>query len=195
MNIAPSPSRAGRTADCGDSAISGKEFAVIRDIAQNNHTDQRAIARRAGISLGLTNLLLRRLIQKGCVKARQLTKKKIQYLLTSKGFKEKAKKSYSYTLRTLELFKSVREKIRDLVMEHYNAGAREFAILGDNDELSPVAAMVFTELSSMGIRYRHNKKMRDKKNTLYILPLYDKSGEIKPIDLIEYLSDSGIWYQ
>ncbi len=40
-------------------------------------------------------------IKKGYVKALQLNRRKIQYMLTPKGFSEKAKKSYSYTVRTI----------------------------------------------------------------------------------------------
>ena len=85
------------------SKVSEKEFAVINEISNNHLPDQRTIADRAGISLGMTNLIIKRLIGKGYIKAKQLDKRKIQYLITPKGFSEKANKSYNFALKTINL--------------------------------------------------------------------------------------------
>ena len=71
--------------------ISEKEYAIIREIHKNHIPDQRTLATRTGISLGMTNIIIKKLIKKGYIKAKQLNQKKIQYILTPKGFTEKAR--------------------------------------------------------------------------------------------------------
>ena len=118
--------------------ISEKEFAVIREISNNHLPDQRTIATRTGISLGLTNLIMKRLVKMGYVKAKQLTSKKIQYILTPIGFKEKAKKSYNFTLKTINTVKTMREAIQGLIVKRNKAGITNFEIHGDS-ELADIA--------------------------------------------------------
>ena len=48
------------------------ELAVLRVVQENERTAQRDIARRAGISLGMTNAILKRLSQKGFLTVRRI---------------------------------------------------------------------------------------------------------------------------
>jgi len=176
--------------------ISEKEFAVIREISNNHLPDQRTIATRTGISLGLTNLIIKRLVNKGYVKARQLNQKKIQYLLTPKGFSEKARKSYSFTLRTINVLKDMRMRIQELILEHHAKGATEFTIKS-NHELSDIADIIevaFRNLSHPKINYKReitNSKDADAKLVLAV-QYGDKNIDCH-IDLIVYLADLGIF--
>ena len=58
---------------------------------------------------------------------------KVEYILTPKGLAEKAKKSYNYVLKTVNLVKLVREEIAKIVLEEYNKGQKKFVILGSDD--------------------------------------------------------------
>lgn len=67
---------------------------VIKEIEANPNTTQRTISRKLGISLGKTNYILKELIKKGFIKGRSFSNnpgkiKKINYLLTEKGFRER----------------------------------------------------------------------------------------------------------
>ena len=95
--------------------ITEKEFAVIKEISGNHLPDQRTISHRTGISLGLTNLIIKRLITKGYIKATQLNRKKIQYMLTPKGFSEKADKSYRFALKTITHFRMLKDNIQNIL--------------------------------------------------------------------------------
>ncbi|MCK5578392.1 MAG: winged helix-turn-helix transcriptional regulator [Planctomycetes bacterium] len=130
--------------------VSEKEFEVIRQIAGNHQANatavnQREIAQRTGMSVGMTNLIIKRLVTKGYVKLKQLTPKKIQYLLTPKGFAEKAKKSYRFTLKTINLLGQMKSQIRQLIEEEYQKGVRRFIIIGQGE----LAGLV--KVSSQGL--------------------------------------------
>ena len=47
--------------------VSEKEFAVIQEIHKNEMPDQRMIAHKTGISLGMTNMIIQRLIERGYI--------------------------------------------------------------------------------------------------------------------------------
>jgi DNA-binding MarR family transcriptional regulator len=172
--------------------ISEKEFAVIREISNNHLPDQRLIATRAGISLGLTNLIIKRLIKKGYIKAKQLDRKKIQYLLTPKGFSEKAKKSYNFTLRTIGFFTTIREKLQELITSGCQKGAIEFAISG-NDELADIVEFALKNMPDKTVKFsRNSKESTSDGKTLLTVYTAEKNYSV---DIMDTLVESGLFYQ
>ena len=66
-----------------------REFELINIIGADLGSNQRDLSRHLDLSLGLTNMLVRRLVTKGLIRISQLNKRKVQYVLTAKGFAEK----------------------------------------------------------------------------------------------------------
>ncbi|MDD5660323.1 MAG: MarR family EPS-associated transcriptional regulator [Candidatus Omnitrophica bacterium] len=67
---------------------------IFKELEIKPNITQRDLSTRLNISLGKTNYLLRELILKGFIKAKNFTSnpsrlKKIQYLLTDRGLEEK----------------------------------------------------------------------------------------------------------
>lgn len=174
--------------------ISEKEFAVIQEISNNNLPDQRTIASKTGISLGLTNLIIQRLVRHGYLKVQQLNKKKIQYLLTPKGFAEKTKKSYNYTLKTVLLFKVVREKIQTLIADRHSKGAGRFVISG-NSELADIANLAFNNLVNSNIKHERIRGHGVSDNDAVITIQFAKTKSEEVINLFSYLSNEGLFYK
>ncbi len=92
-------------------AIAENEYAVIREIAREPVRTQRDLSRSAGLSLGMTNLILKRLTRKGLIKVRHLDWNRTQYLLTPKGALEKTRKTFDYALYTVRLFRQLQENM------------------------------------------------------------------------------------
>lgn len=166
--------------------INDKEFAVIREISNHHKPTQRHIAKKVGISLGLTNLIIKRLIKKGYIKIREVPPRTIQYMLTPKGFSEKAKKSYHFTLRTINSIKTIKENIQEIIIKQYNQGAREFTILG-NGELATLAEIALRDLNLKDINYScvENKSIENKPTCNLIVNINEMN---KKIDLLSELS-------
>jgi DNA-binding MarR family transcriptional regulator len=110
--------------------ISEREFEIINIIASNATTTQRQLAADTHMSVGLINILLKRLVLKGFLRARQLDRKKVEYLLTPRGIVEKAQKSYRYTLKTIESFDILRLRISSIVQKMTGNGFRAIAVVG-----------------------------------------------------------------
>ncbi|MFA6129458.1 MAG: MarR family EPS-associated transcriptional regulator [Candidatus Omnitrophota bacterium] len=69
-------------------------FLIFKELEASPNATQRDISSRLNISLGKTNYLLRELILKGFIKAKNFTDnpgklRKIRYLLTEKGLEER----------------------------------------------------------------------------------------------------------
>ncbi|MHB9155383.1 MAG: hypothetical protein ACYC5N_06790 [Endomicrobiales bacterium] len=167
--------------------ITEKELAVIREISNNHLPDQRTIATRTGQSLGLTNLIIKRLIIKGYIKAKQLNQKKIQYLLTPKGFSEKAKKSYSYALKTVNLVKMMRESLQHLVDEECKKGADYFEICGVG-ELSNIAELTFKNIGIEVVTYKRIEANPSDTHESLLIVYSSKNNTKKTINLLTFVS-------
>lgn len=170
--------------------IDEKEFCVIREIANNHHPNQREIAQKLGISVGLTNIIIKRLVRKGCIKIDQLNRRKLQYLLTPKGFKEKAKRSYHYTLKTIASIREMKMKIQRIVLEKSKGGNYRFAVFGEG-ELADLVEIALRELHSKGIAYRRvgGTEAIGSDEILLISEPHLGNHHVKGINIFEWLAE------
>ncbi|MBI5078417.1 winged helix-turn-helix transcriptional regulator [Candidatus Saganbacteria bacterium] len=110
-----------------------KEMRIIEEISRRSDLTQRELSARTRLSLGAVNIILKRMLRRGVIKTKSLTPRKVEYFLTPKGFSEKARKSYNYVLKTVNLVKMVREEIAKIILEEYNQGQKKFIVLGGDD--------------------------------------------------------------
>ena len=110
-----------------------REFELVNIIGAQLASNQRELSRHMDISLGMTNMLLHRLIAKGYIRIQQLDKRKIQYILTPKGFTEKMRKSVKYTIKTLNSIGIIKSRLKEIMQKIYEDGERDFYVLGGSD--------------------------------------------------------------
>lgn len=60
---------------------------------------QRVLARQAGLSLGMTNALLKRFFERGWIKLTRLDARKVHYAMTPEGIEEIARKAVGFFVR------------------------------------------------------------------------------------------------
>jgi len=132
--------------------IGDYEYKIIDEIGKDLNTTQRKISRQIGLSLGMTNIIIKRLIAKGYVKVKGLNRRSFQYILTPRGFAEKIKKTHRYLLRTIDTLRTVREKIQDTVLEYYEKGEKNFTILGKG-EFADLVEISLRDMGKKDLRY------------------------------------------
>lgn len=115
--------------------LAEKEFILIQEIAKKETHTQRSLSESIGLSLGTTNLLIKRLARKGLIKITQLDWKRTQYLLTIKGALEKTNKAYNHALYTIRLFRQIQENINTAMRREYDAGRRDFHLVAGDEIL------------------------------------------------------------
>jgi DNA-binding MarR family transcriptional regulator len=110
-----------------------REFELVNIIGAELGANQRDISRMMELSLGMTNMLIRRLISKGFIRIQQLNQRKVEYILTPKGVSEKTRKSVNYTLKTINSLGLIRNRLREVIKNLDQQGYRKFFILGMSD--------------------------------------------------------------
>lgn len=86
----------------------------ILDAVESNHdVSQRSLANDLGIALGLTNLLVKRLVRKGWVQVSNIRPNRVSYLITPTGIAEKARLSREYFDSSLHFYRKTRSRIQD----------------------------------------------------------------------------------
>ena len=112
-------------------------------IETRDHVTQRSLASEVGIALGLTNIYLKRCINKGLVKVRKAPARRYAYYLTAKGFAEKARLTAKYLARSLSFFRMAREDCSDLFRSCSARGLNRIVLIGAGDlcEIATLAAL------------------------------------------------------
>ena len=112
---------------------SDKESIILEQIYYNDSQKQRELADKAGISLGMTNAVLKRLVEKGWLVTKRLNSRNISYEVSPAGQKELFGQEYSYFKRTIENILFYKERIEQLVSEAVAAGYKSIVLVGNSD--------------------------------------------------------------
>jgi len=134
--------------------LNEREFELINIVGAKVSTNQRDLSQHMDLSLGMVNMLIRRLISKGYIRIKQLNKRKVEYLLTPKGFSEKMRKSVKYALKTINSIGSIRNCLKGVLSDVIEEGKRDFYILGESD-FAVLVEMTLKELCSDIYRLIH----------------------------------------
>ena len=128
-----------------NSSLSDNERLLL-DAVSDESLSQRKISSVTGLSLGMTNMLLKKLASKGYIKIITLNGRTLRYILTRQGMKEKLRKSYDFLLRSVSEVLAIRGRVGDAARE-YAGEDTVFVVLGEN------------ELSSMVIEFLNEKRL------------------------------------
>jgi len=172
-------------------SLNEHEFELINIIGAELGANQRDLSRQLDISLGMTNLLIRRLIAKGYIRIRQLNKKKTQYILTPKGFTEKYHKSIRYTLKTIRSIGLIREQLNIVIKRLYDQGERVFFILGSSD-LVELVEMSLSHCKWAGVKFSRVEQIPDNPLGVILICKEEIDASLYPttqcVDLIKELA-------
>ena len=124
-----------------------RELKVLEEFAADSNLTQRHLAKKLEVALGLTNLMIRRLVKKGYVKAVSLRQNRIRYLITPKGITEKTRLTYEYLEYSLHLYRRVREVLSERLREVSRRGGTNVIFFGTGE----VAEIAFLTLKELGL--------------------------------------------
>jgi DNA-binding MarR family transcriptional regulator len=136
-----------------ETSITDKSYRVLEILAAGRELSQREVAQQSGLSLGMVNLILKRLITTGYIKASNLNQKKIEYILTPKGLAEKMARSYAYFVRAYRAFQESQSRVETLLNPLLKKGHRKFVIVGDG-EIAKLVEMILKTHAIDGVTVR-----------------------------------------
>ena len=101
-------------------------YKLLKLVEEDPHLSQREIAKQMGISLGKANYCIKSLIDKGYIKAKNFyksdTKGAYMYILTPRGWDEKARVTYRFLRRKMDEYEEIQELIERLKSETEQLG-------------------------------------------------------------------------
>jgi EPS-associated MarR family transcriptional regulator len=96
-------------------------YKLLKLLEPNPQLSQREVAKELGISLGKVNYCLQALMDKGWIKAANFKNSKnktaYMYLLTPRGFEEKARVTSRFLQMKVQEYEALREEIEQLRRE------------------------------------------------------------------------------
>ncbi|MES9883897.1 MAG: MarR family EPS-associated transcriptional regulator [Sedimenticola sp.] len=105
--------------------MKGDDLNLLRSLVKNPGYSQRQHAKEIGMSLGKLNYCLKKLVEKGWVKANNFRRSKNKmaygYLLTPKGVEEKANLTVTFLRSKMHEYEQLRSEI-ELLKQEVNGG-------------------------------------------------------------------------
>jgi len=122
-----------------------RDMHLLDAVTHSPDLTQRELAKRIGVALGLTNLMLRRLIKKGYIKISGTKRSRIRYLITPQGILEKSRLTYEFVQYSLQLYSRIRQSLRAQLALLAQEGKRRILLCG-TDELAEIAFLTIREM-------------------------------------------------
>jgi len=110
-----------------------KEISLLELLRSSPDAGQRDMAEAVGLSLGMTNLLLKQLAAKGWMLMRKVNARNVQYVLTPDGLKELSRRSKGYLKRTIRSVADCRVQLEGLVLQVKKDGFAGIALVGASE--------------------------------------------------------------
>ena len=155
-----------------------RTFQLLTEIDKDNHISQRALSTKLGIALGLTNSIITRCVRKGYIKISTIPKNRIKYLITPKGFTEKARLTYNYLQYTVSFYRDAREKIKESFQLISGDGIRDVVFYGAGE----VAEISFISLAETDLKLVAVIDDFKKGEVFFGIPIYGR----EKLDEIDY---------
>lgn len=108
-----------------------RELELLEALAEDPEARQVDLATRLGVAVGTINWLLKRLATKGYVKVKRIGRWQWHYLITPRGFAEKARLTQRYLQNSMRLYRKTRQEARRLLSDLRKSGYDEIRLEGD----------------------------------------------------------------
>jgi DNA-binding MarR family transcriptional regulator len=111
-----------------------KELEILENIYRHqDDVRQRDLAEIAGLSLGMTNAIVKRLSTKGLLTIRKVNNRNIRYAVSPAGIEAITRKSYRYFKRTIKNVVYYKEAIEKLILAVKARGFEGIVLVGASD--------------------------------------------------------------
>ena len=110
-----------------------RDLSLLETIERNPDITQATLATQLGVAVGTVNWHLKRLIAKGYVKVKQAERRKLRYIITPEGLALSAHLTVDYVEQQFNLYRRVRQKVKEYAEKVKKDGFDRVRLLGDGD--------------------------------------------------------------
>lgn len=122
-----------------------RELKILEQLETDPDTTQADLAETLGVAVGTVNFALQRLVKKGYVRARQLQRRRLQYILTPAGLALRTRLALESLNYGMRLYRETRAQTKQLLAEVQQRGYACVSIVGEGD-LAEIAQLTCLEI-------------------------------------------------
>ena len=137
------------------SSLHERELDILEAIHNRRHIKQRDLAHILGISVGMTNAIIRRLAQKGLLTVKKVNNRNIRYAVSPEGTEALARRSFRYLKNTIRNVVDSKQAVEDLAIAVKRLGFTQVLLVGPS-ALDFVVEHVCTKYN---LEYRQVKEL------------------------------------
>ena len=116
-----------------DSSQETRELILLETIEEDPDINQATLAEKLGVAVGTVNWHIKRLINKGYIKAKRANRKKLRYIITPEGLSLRAKLTVKYVENQMRLYRTIRQRVKEFLEEVKLTGHSKVKIKGDSE--------------------------------------------------------------
>ncbi len=131
---------------------SHRDLIILDHLDQDPDSTQASLADLLGVAVGTVNWHLKRLIEKGYIKARRIERRKLRYIITPEGIALRARLTLDYIQSSFNLYRLVRGRAEAQIRILQEHGLNSVQIVGSGD----VAEICRLTCLEMGIHVRED---------------------------------------
>ncbi len=128
------------------------DLEILNHLADNPDITQVDLATQLDVAVGSVNWYIKRLINKGYVKATQMQRRRLRYLLTPQGLAEKVRLTKQFMQASLKWYRLTREDTKRYLAEIQQKGFDTVCIEGDGD----LAEIVYLSCLEAQVQVKQN---------------------------------------
>lgn len=110
-----------------------RELILLEQIEHDPDVTQASLAALLGVAVGTVNWHIKRFIAKGYVKVKRAQRRKLRYIITPDGLAFRARLTVNYIETSMNLYRRIRQHVRELLVEIKDAGYHKVHIAGEGD--------------------------------------------------------------
>lgn len=110
-----------------------RELILLEQIADDPDINQATLAEKLDVAVGTVNWHIKRLVEKGYVKAKRAQRKKLRYIITPEGIALRARLTMQYIENQMRLYRETRQLVKDLLEEVRSEGFQQVRISGESE--------------------------------------------------------------
>lgn len=110
-----------------------RDLILLEHLEQDPDATQATLATLLGVAIGTINWHLKRLIEKGYIKAKRVERRKLRYVVTPEGLSLRARLTIDYIQNSFRLYRLVRERSIAALQQAEQAGFSRIYLEGEGD--------------------------------------------------------------
>ncbi len=126
-----------------ESTLNTHDLNLLEGIEKDPDVNQSMLANQLGIAVGTVNWHLKRLVEKGAVKVKRASRKKLRYIITPEGIALRARLALDFVQQSFALYRLIRGRAAELAPAIKAAGYDEVRLeaVGDMADVIRLTCM------------------------------------------------------